>query len=111
MKECPTKSLENEMQDCPEKWRRNELKDSQMTEETVGARRQTTDAWCGPKEGEWWVAAMASMASMASVASLDWWCRLAPIVSVMKMVLRASVALFEAQRNVVDEVLGRDLPG
>ena len=42
----------------------NELKDSPISEDTADAERQTKDALCGSRGGDWWVASMASMASM-----------------------------------------------
>ena len=48
------------------------------------------------KGGDWW---LASVAPMASMASKDWWRRVASIVLVMMMVLRASLTLMETQRN------------
>ena len=70
----------------------NDLKDSPVSEETADAERQTKDAWCGSRSGDWWLASVASMATVetvasmasvawlppvASMASMDWWRRVA----------------------------------
>ena len=88
---------------------KNEMKDSQMLVETVDAGRRIAGTWCGSKEVEWWVAAVAAMATTAPMAaadamasrvaevSLNRWSRQGLFVMVKKMVLCASAGLAEAQ--------------
>ena len=56
-----------------------------MTQETVDAGRRTADTWCGSKEVEWWVAAMAAMASMAAMATMASMASMAPMVAVASL--------------------------
>ena len=74
------------------KFVKNELNDSLTTEETADAGRRTAGTWCGLKEVEWWVAAMAPMAPMATMASMASVASMAPMVPVVAMASMIAVA-------------------
>ena len=59
-----------------------EPKDSPVSEETADAERQTKDARCGSRVGDWWMASVASMATVETVVSMA---SLAPVASMAPM--------------------------